>query len=436
MALCKWVFVAAVAAVPTFRVGLAQIALEGGDQDGTFFNLIDYSSEVDEEVRVCHAEFILNSVQWFAYSGLPLELGGDPRLHAMAYANCAEVSGRLVRIKANLSRVFTSHDWPNVPQQQQHFQKTKDFYSNQMPETQTWQIMRGISLCVPLTCKRTVDLAPIAFIYFSCVAHGHCLGLTYMPPTVDGVETTVLADPDLAPSDVERVDGSFVPAVTLGPACGPGCRVPWWLGCTGETVRSRKWYRWVRAVSEAVGGATTTAAVDAAVYEDADLVREADSLVEGSFSLAMAWCKSVVGFTVDTCGAEHLNFRESTDPLDPPPNWAGVEVWKYDSGFCPHAYVAALALRTAMRRGSGLLTSAAEDLRKMRAVLGGCDDLNSTEILCCAASWSIAGESPGPGGPVLAEDEWACEEGPGTCGDTLLAYGARLLHALPLLPER
>lgn len=361
----------------------------------------DWSLTADSVMR-CIEDFTNEMNYYIGASGIEFELQGDPAMFAISYGNCRSVAGRLVRVRADivlfLSRIF---DDPDLGLAEDHnFQSIHEYYTKKVPQMDLDKVLHGLSLCVPRSCDSRQHIRRILLAYWSCLANENCLGLERAPLPVMGLDLNVTfvadcsAHPDLLP----------------GSRCGEHCRIPWWLGCAGQfSQRKSEWRKWGRQVREWQLAPTNRTLKEVAVSE-------ADRLAEDHWRGALQWTSWVVSYTSSTCGSEHSHFAQQPPRLL---DWEAIDFWKQERKFCPHGYAAALALRAARRSEAGLTSSAAQDLRTARAVLGGCQDLQEMEYRACAKALR----------PVWGEAEAAEASG---CSDQLLRYSSRLLQALML----
>jgi len=355
---------------------------------------------------------------WIGASGIEFDAGGDPAMYAISYGNCRSLKGHLVRTQADL-QTYLSRIYDEVPgfAEDPDFETVYTYFTQKVPAEDAEKVSTGLSLCVPLSCDRPELVRRILLAYWACLASDTCQGLEHVPLPDFGIDLNVTF----------VADTSLEPRPEQGLPCGSSCRVPWWLGCAGELhARESEWRNWSGLVRDWRASPSNESLRLAAILE-------ADRLAEYHWQGALQWTSWVVTYTGQTCGLEHHHFEPSPAEDQPPRplHWEAIDSWKHERGFCPHGYAAALTLRAVTRREANLGASAAQDLKMLRAVLGGCADLEEDMYRACARSFAPAFDRDERGGaeePGEAEN-LAVAEAAG-CGDPLLHYSRRLLQGL------
>jgi len=347
--------------------------------------------EDEGDVNQCGLDFYHGAETWVKASGVPFQRTDYVAVHVQAFEKCAEVN----------------------------------------PE-ELDQSARGVSLCVPRSCRQEYDLIDIARLYIGCAVTATCDSLDVAPRPGSEMNITLIGAPE---ASAWQDYGS-------GPDCGVGCRVPWWLSCTGQRELG-EWRHWMRLVAAWLGPAPAAGAQreggQALPEPPPELVEEADRLVSKAAPFAdlfFAWIQSQF---LESCnsGVDHGHFEdpESQWPVSP-----GVQHWKEEAAFCPHAYVAALTVLAAVRSRLGLLTSASDDLKRLRAALGGCRPFDAKEqedLQLCAVPLQPLRQTA-PLDPDCTATESSDAEraqrcaGRIVCRDRMLALSAKLLQSLVL----
>mmetsp|Transcript_45786 Transcript_45786/g.146974 ORF Transcript_45786/g.146974 Transcript_45786/m.146974 type:complete len:435 (-) Transcript_45786:53-1357(-) len=387
--------------------------------------------EDEGDVNQCGLDFYHGAETWVKASGVPFQRTDYLAVHVQAFEKCAEVPGNLVRLTFD-ARAYFSRDVERRAEERSDFNDVRDFFLKKVRPEELDQSARGVSLCVPRSCRQEYDLIDIARLYIGCAVTATCDSLDVAPRPGSEMNITLIGAPE---ASAWQDHGS-------GPDCGVDCRVPWWLSCTGQRELG-EWRHWMRLVAAWLGPAPAAGAQreggQALPEPPPELVEEADRLVSKAAPFAdlfFAWMQSQF---LESCnsGVDHGHFEdpESQWPVSP-----GVQHWKEEAAFCPHAYVAALTVLAAVRSRLGLLTSASDDLKRLRAALGGCRPFDAKEqedLQLCAVSLQPLRQRA-PLDPDCTATESSDAEraqrcaGRIVCRDRMLAHSAKLLQSLVL----
>lgn len=395
--------------------------------------------EEKAEKKRCGLDFLKGMTAFAMTSGLPLQQDDPLNLMGNHYLSCAGLNGTALRVEFDIPTYLSRVMVDAKPDAQEVLRKMSHFVHSALQPAELSIFQHGVGVCVPVSCTSLDEYVHATLWYVVCLATTPCkireLELVGLPKLGPELNLTVIQGGDATShireedeDEEEREKAQAVPE-QLG-----GFKMPYWMGCGPQKNASSTWVRWSQLLKQGLGPLPS-------MVRNVTLAAEADRICEYHLIDAHEWLQWAAHMTEASCGEEHLHFEQEQPK---PQYWQSLETWKHITGFCPHGYAAALLARAFTRSAAGLVESAAEDLRRARLVLGGCEDLaRETYRQCSRTLWpspcrrgdsaAAASARLDPRGGEAEDFRGQCVEEHERCEDRLLRHGVRLLQEAPLV---